>query len=350
MYLIFNTFQKTKVFKLSYLTVLIFFISCKQENKEFIIIEKDNMIWIPGGSYERGSHHYMAREDEKPIHKVTVSGFWMDKTEVTNAQFKEFVDQTGYLTTAEVAPNWEELKQSLPKDTPKPHDSLFQPASLTFKPTKGAVDLNQFNQWWHWTPKASWRKPNGVNSSIENKMNHPVVHISWYDANAFAQWTSKRLPTEAEWEWAAKGGTQDDIYPWGNESVDSGEPKTNSWDGQFPYLNTQRDQFFFTAPVMSYQPNGYGLYDIAGNVWEWCSDWYSYDYYLEFSKQKAINPKGPKASYDPTMPYVEQRVLRGGSFLCNDTYCSGYRISARMKSSPDTGLQHTGFRLVKDAE
>ncbi|MCY4298737.1 MAG: formylglycine-generating enzyme family protein [Flavobacteriaceae bacterium] len=342
--------QKIKHNKLFFLSFSILCLSCQERQKEFTIIEKDNMIWIPSGSYTRGSVHSMARADEKPIHEVTISGFWMNKTEVTNAQFKEFVDATGYITTAERAPDWEELKQSLPERTPKPHDSLFQPASLTFKPTQSPVDLNQFNQWWHWTPQASWRKPSGAGSSIEDKMNHPVVHISWYDANAYAKWVGKRLPTEAEWEWAAKGGTQDDLYPWGNDSVDRGEPKTNSWDGQFPYLNTQRDMFFFTAPVMSYQPNGYGLYDMAGNVWEWCIDWYAYDYYSKLSKQNAVNPQGPEISYDPTMPYVQQRVLRGGSFLCNDTYCSGYRVSARMKSSPDTGLQHTGFRLVKDAD
>ncbi|MCY4561743.1 MAG: SUMF1/EgtB/PvdO family nonheme iron enzyme [Flavobacteriaceae bacterium] len=324
--------------------------SCKENKKQFTILERNGMVWIPEGTFLRGSNHFDARGDEQPVHRVKISGFWMDKTEVTNAQFKTFVDETGYITTAEKAPVWEEIKQSLPEGTPKPPDSLFQPSSLTFRPTEGPVNLNDFNQWWHWTPQASWRKPMGFGSSINDKMDHPVVHISWDDANAYARWAGKKLPTEAQWEWAAKGGQQDATYPWGNIGIDQGKPKANSWDGQFPYLNTERDNFFFTASVMSYQPNGYGLYDMAGNVWEWCSDWYSYDYYSDLKKQTTENPQGPDSSYDPNMPYLKQRVLRGGSFLCNDTYCSGYRVSARMRSSPDTGLQHTGFRLIKEGE
>lgn len=326
--------------------VLLILVSCRPNP----VVERDNMTYIPAGIFFMGSENEQARNDERPVHKVKVSAFWMDKTEVTNEQFKEFVDQTGYLTTAEIDPDWGELRLSLPEGTPKPHDSLLLASSLTFRPTDGPVDLNQYGRWWKWTPKASWRHPSGPGSSIENIMNHPVVHISWFDANAYAKWAGKRLPTEAEWEWAARGRLSNNIYPWGNEPVNQGKAKTNSWDGEFPYLNTERDHFFYTAPVASYEPNGYGLYDMAGNVWEWCSDWYRHDYYQNLGSKLVSNPQGPETSFDPNMPYIDQKILRGGSFLCNDTYCSGYRVTARMKSSPDTGLQHTGFRLVKDIE
>ncbi|MGB1020325.1 MAG: formylglycine-generating enzyme family protein [Flavobacteriaceae bacterium] len=312
------------------------------------VMEKEGMVWIPSGSFTMGSIAAMARPDEAPPHQVEVDGFWMDKTEVTNAQFAAFVNATGYITTAEKEPNWEELKKSLPDGTPKPNDSLLQAASLVFKPTDGPVNLNNYGNWWHWTYQASWRQPQGKGSTIKGKENHPVVHVSWDDAMAYAKWANKRLPTEAEWEWAAKGGVEENEYPWGKEGVLVGAAKANSWEGAFPYKNDLRDQFFYTAPVASFEPNRFGLYDMAGNVWEWCSDWYAYDYYQSLDQQKVVNPKGPKKSYDPYQPYTPQRVMRGGSFLCNDAYCSGYRVASRMKSSPDTGLQHTGFRLVKE--
>jgi len=312
--------------------------------------EKDGMVLIPSGTFTMGSTTGMARPDEAPPHQVQVDGFWMDKTEVTNAQFAAFVEATGYVTTAEKAPNWEELKKALPEGTPKPHDSLLQAASLVFKPTNGPVNLNNYGNWWHWTYRASWRQPQGKGSSVEGKENHPVVHVSWDDAVAYAQWANKRLPTEAEWEWAAMGGEEENEYPWGTEGVLEGAAKANSWEGAFPYKNDLRDQFFYTAPVASFPPNRFGLYDMAGNVWEWCSDWYAYDYYQKLATQKVINPKGPEKSFDPYQPYTPQRVMRGGSFLCNDAYCSGYRVASRMKSSPDTGLHHTGFRLVRDIE
>jgi sulfatase modifying factor 1 len=288
---------------------------------------KEGMALIPAGNFRMGSEGEQARDDEAPIHEVHVDSFWMDVTEVTNAQFKAFVDATGYVTTAEQKPNWEELKKELPPDTPKPADSLLQAASLVFYPTSGPVDLNDFGSWWNWTPKASWRYPKGKGSSIEDKMNHPVVHISWYDAQAYASWIGKRLPTEAEWEWAARGGQNNVKYPWGNEAVAEGSPKANSWEGNFPYLNTLQDTFFYTAPVASFEPNPFGLYDMAGNVWEWCSDWYDYTYYKEIESQQVRNPQGPEVSYDPYQPYLKQKVMRGGSFLCNDAYCAGYRVA-----------------------
>ena len=332
------------------ISIFSLFINCNNSQVKIpSIILKDGMVMIPSGDFMMGSTDKQAREDESPIHPVHVDAFWMDQTEVTNFQFKEFVDATGYITTAEKKPNWEELKKELPPGTAKPNDSLLKAASLVFEKTDGPVNLNDYGAWWQWKSEASWRNPKGKGSSIEHKMDHPVVHISWYDAQAYAKWSGKRLPTEAEWEWAASGGLNAK-YPWGNEAITKGVPKANSWDGSFPFENTLKDQFFYTAPVGSFKPNSFGLYDMAGNVWEWCSDWYDYTYYESFKSQKGTNPQGPKVSYDPYQPYLSQKVMRGGSFLCNDLYCSGYRVSSRMKSSPDTGLQHTGFRLVRSVE
>ena len=306
------------------------------------------MVWIPEGTFMMGSEGPQARPDESPIHPVKVDGFWIDQTEVTNAQFAAFVEATGYVTTAEKPVDWEEMKKQLPPGTPKPHDSLLRASSLTFKSTNGPVDLNNYAAWWEWKPKANWMQPRGKGSSIQGKEDHPVVHVSWEDANAYAKWAGKRLPTEAEWEWAARGGLKDKKYPWGDEEISTGSVKANSWDGSFPYKNTNKDLFFYTAPVKSFESNGYGLYDMAGNVWEWCLDWYNFDYYKTLKGKISTNPKGPEKSYDPYNPYIAQRIIRGGSFLCNDNYCSGYRVASKMKSSPDTGSQHTGFRCVKD--
>jgi formylglycine-generating enzyme required for sulfatase activity len=307
------------------------------------------MVYIPGGRFMMGADNKQASDDEYPKHEVTVGPFWMDATEVTNAQFKEFVDATGYITIAERKPDWEELKKTLPPGTPKPHDSLLVPASLVFRQSKGPVDLRDYSQWWSWVPGADWKHPEGPGSSIEGRENYPVVHISWYDAMAYCKWAGKRLPTEAEWEFAARGGASDQIYPWGNEHVNAGRPKANSWEGEFPSYNEMKDGFLTTAPVKSFPPNSFGLYDMAGNVWEWCSDWYNADYYKNFVSA-VFNPAGPEKSFDPEDPYTPKKSLRGGSFLCNDSYCSGYRVARRMKSSPDTGLQHTGFRCVKDVK
>jgi formylglycine-generating enzyme required for sulfatase activity len=301
---------------------------------------------IPAGIFAMGSHDAQGRADEYPVHRVQVKAFWMDETEVTNAAFAAFVKATGYVTTAEKAIDWTELAKQVPAGTPKPADSLLAPASLVFVATTGPVDLNDYSQWWQFKRGADWKHPEGPGSSLEGRENHPVVHVSWDDASAFARWAGKRLPTEAEWEWATRGGLKGKIYPWGNESVNNAPYKANSFQGHFPYEDQALDGYkTTTAPVKSYPPNGYGLYDTAGNVWEWCTDWYRPDYY---KKSPVLNPKGPASSNDPDEPGVPKRVMRGGSFLCNDGYCSSYRSSARMKSSPDSGLQHTGFRCVKD--
>ncbi len=306
------------------------------------------MVFISGGTFAMGGDNDQAAPDEYPKHQVVVSPFYMDITEVTNAQFKKFIDATGYVTTAERKPNWEELKNSVPPGTPKPPDSVLVAASLVFRQSNSPVNLNDYSQWWSWIKGADWRHPEGPASNINGKENYPVVQVCWDDATAYCKWAGKRLPTEAEWEFAARGKLTNNIYPWGNEHVNAGKPKTNSWEGKFPYLNEQKDGYVKAAPVKSFSPNGYGLYDVAGNVWEWCSDWYDYNYYKSLVGKTTVNPKGPAKSYDPEDTYTAKRSLRGGSFLCNDSYCSGYRVARRMKSSPDTGLEHTGFRCVKD--
>ncbi|HEY9341227.1 MAG TPA: formylglycine-generating enzyme family protein [Hanamia sp.] len=309
----------------------------------------NGMVFIKGGTFTMGGDNNQASADEFPKHKVQVDGFWMDATEVTNAQFQKFVEATNYVTTAEKKPDWEEMKKTLPPGTPKPSDDMMIAASLVFKETSGPVDLNDYSQWWNWVPGANWKHPEGPGSTIEGKENYPVVQVSWYDAMAYCKWAGKRLLTEAEWEFAARGGLENNIYPWGNESINAGKSKANSWGGKFPYYNDKRDGYLKIAPVRSFPANGYGLYDMAGNVWEWCSDWYDANYYKSFNSI-AINPEGPAKSYDPEDNYTPKRSLRGGSFLCNDSYCTGYRVARRMKSSPDTGLEHTGFRCAKDGK
>jgi formylglycine-generating enzyme required for sulfatase activity len=309
----------------------------------------EGMVPIPGGTYYMGGDNDQASADEYPKHSVQISAFYMDATEVTNAQFKKFVDATGYVTTAEQKPDWEELKKTLPPGTPKPSDDLLVPAALVFHQTSAAVNLNDYSSWWNWVPGASWQHPEGPNSTIKGKENYPVTQVSWDDAQAYCKWAGKRLPTEAEWEFAARGRLTNNIYPWGNEPVNTGKPKANSWEGKFPYLNEKKDGYVTAAPVKSFAPNGYGLYDMAGNVWEWCSDWYNPEYYKTLAGKTTINPQGAASSFDPEEPGIAKRSLRGGSFLCNDSYCSGYRVARRMKSSPDTGLEHTGFRCVRSA-
>ena len=307
----------------------------------------EGMVWIPGGTFSMGGDNNQARQDEFPKHTVKLDGFFMDVTEVTNAQFAKFVAATGYITTAEKDINWEDLKKQLPSDTSKPEDEKLKAASLVFVPTESEVSLQDYSQWWSWSHGANWKHPKGIESDIVGKENLPVVHISWDDANAYCQWAGKRLPTEAEWEFAARGGLEKNTYVWGNDSVVDEKKQCNYWQGIFPYKNDVTDGFFGSAPVKSFSPNGYGLYDMAGNVWEWCADNYNYKYYDEFEKvQITINPKGPLKSYDPDEPLVAKKVMRGGSFLCNESYCSGYRVSARMKSSPDSSMEHLGFRCV----
>ena len=289
------------------------------------------MAWIPGGEFTMGSADPLARPDEQPPHRVRVAGFWMDEAEVTNAQFAAFVAATGYRTVAERPVDWEELRKQVPPGTPKPPDSQLQPGALVFTPPAEPVDLDRFDRWWSWTPGACWNHPAGPASTIAGKGQEPVVHVAFEDAQAYARWAGKRLPTEAEWEYAARGGLEGKRNAWGDEPVDP--RRANTWQGHFPDRNTREDGFALAAPVKSFPPNGYGLFDMAGNVWEWCSDAYR-----------------PYDGADPRITFVPgSLVVRGGSFLCNDSYCSSYRPSARMSQTPDTGMQHLGFRCVKDA-
>ena len=292
------------------------------ESNEMDTSKLFKMVRIPSGSFLMGSEHdSMALPREKPVHKVEVSSFYMDVHEVTNSQFKKFVDATNYVTIAERPIDWEEMKKQLPPGTRKPPEDDLQPGSLVFSSPKNIVNLADFSNWWKWVKGACWKHPLGPESDIANKANHPVVQIAYQDAIAYANWAGKRLPTEAEWEWAAKGGLLSNYYPWGNEQVGSGEVKCNYWSGKFPTENSKKDGFYYTAPVISYQPNGYGLYNMAGNVWEICSDWFDENYYQDcFNLGLVKNPQGPSYSNYRLEPYEKKRVTRGGSFLCNDSY------------------------------
>jgi formylglycine-generating enzyme required for sulfatase activity len=309
-------------------------------------VSHDGMIWIEGGEFTRGATDERGRKDELPAHKAKVDGFWIDATEVTNRQFAEFVSATGYVTIAEKKPDWEEIKKQLPPGTPKPPEEVLVAASLTFHSPNQPVALNNAAQWWEWTPGASWKQPQGPGSSLEGKEDYPVVHVAWDDAVAYAKWAGKRLPTEAEWEFAARGGLKEKSFPWGDDPVEKSGFMANIWQGNFPVTDKAEDGFMGIAPVKSYEPNPYGLYDMAGNVWEWTQDWYREDYYSRITDDVSVNPQGPKDSYDPQEPTVPKKVVKGGSFLCNVSYCEGYRVSGKMKSSADTGLEHTGFRCV----
>ena len=310
----------------------------------------EGMVWISGGTFLQGAvaHDKMAMKHEKPQHSVTVDGFFMDITEVTNAQFSKFVQETGYVTVAERPIDWEEMKKQLPEGTPKPHDSIMQPGSLMFKKTKETVpNLYDFSQWWRWVIGVNWKHPSGPDSNLKGKENHPVVHISYEDAQAYCKWANRRLPTEAEWEFAARSTNNNTIYFWG-DARDELSKKANSWEGEFPVYNTLQDGFERTAPVKSYPPNKFGLYDMAGNVWEFTSDWYNLDYYdkLAATKSITINPKGADKAYNPSNPYLQEKIIKGGSFLCSDSYCASYRVSSRMGTSMDSSAEHVGFRTV----
>lgn len=303
-----------------------------------IKISHQNMVFIKGGIFDMGADNQQAQKDEYPKHKVILNGFWMDITEVTNAQFAQFVAATNYRTTAEKAMNWDELKKQLPEGTIKPTDDKLQPASLVFKPENN-------DYWWQLENGTNWKHPSGKESNLLDKDNFPIVHVSWDDAQAYCKWAKKRLPTEAEWEYAARGNLKNNIYSWGNEPVNIGKSKANTWQGEFPNINLIEDKFYNVSPVKSFPKNGYGLYDMAGNVWEWCSDWYDSDYYKLVAKI-IKNPNGPAKGNDIDDEKAQKRVIRGGSFLCNDSYCSGYRNARRMKETPDTSMEHIGFRCV----
>lgn len=281
------------------------------------------------------------RPEEAPEHRVSVDGFFMDITEVTNAQFKAFVDATGHVTSAERQPKLEDFPPEIRSEIKL---ELLKPGANHFKGTTGPVDLRYELEWWEYKIGASWRHPDGPDSSITDKMNHPVVCVTWEDAAAYAKWAGKRLPTEAEWEYAARGGTDRQLYIWGSEFTPAEKHMGNTWQGSFPYQDKKEDGFHGTSPVNSYPANGFGLYDMAGNAWEWTNDWFHPDYY---ASSPAKNPQGPEKSPDMERGGEFSRIIRGGSWLCNDCYCEGYRPAARQRTTSDTAANHTGFRCVR---
>lgn len=308
----------------------------------------EGMVWIPGGAFSMGCEDPRAlpcggpdaMNDARPVHRTYVDGFWMDSTEVTNGQFAKFVEATGYVTVSERVPRAEDFPGAPPEN--------LVAGSVVFTPPAQMVQLDNHFQWWAYARGANWRHPAGPDSSIEGRENYPVVHIAFEDAEAYARWAGKRLPTEAEWEFAARGGLSGKVYAWGDEFKPDGKWHANTFQGKFPMSDVAEDGFAGIAPVAQFPPNGYGLYDVAGNVWEWCSDWYRHDYYqaLAATETVARNPQGPMTSFDPAEPTEKKRVHRGGSFLCTDQYCTRYMIGTRGKGEVSTGTNHVGFRCV----
>lgn len=308
----------------------------------------EGMVWIPGGEFSMGCDVAAESQcgipgvtlDAQPVHRVQVDGFWMDRTEVTNAQFAAFVAATGYRTIAEIAPTKEEFPTAPPEN--------LVAGSTVFTPTPGSVALDDYFQWWRYQPGANWRHPLGPGSDVAGKEHLPVVHVAYPDALAYAQWAGKRLPTEAEWEFAARGGASGELYPWGDELTPGGKWMANIYQGEFPVRDTAADGYAGIAPVAQFAPNGYGLFDMAGNVWEWVGDWYRPDTYARrvLGGVVARNPLGPEAPYDPMEPTEKKRVHRGGSFLCTDQYCTRYMVGTRGKGEVTTGSNHLGFRCV----
>jgi formylglycine-generating enzyme required for sulfatase activity len=333
-----------------------------------IVVEGDGirgpqgMVWVPGGEFLMGSDHKLAQRNERPTHRVNVGGFWMDQTHVTNAQFAEFVKATGYVTTAERKPDWETLKVQVPPGTPRPPDSTLVTGAMVFVGSNKPVPLNDWSQWWAFVEGANWRHPQGAQYNIEGKDDHPVVQVSYEDALAYAKWAGKRLPTEAEWEFAARGGLEQATYAWGDQLMPEGKPMANIWQGRQerfpvvkPVVSAKAGGALGTSATRTFPANGYGLYDMTGNAWQWVADWYRADYFQQQAAGKVVaDPRGPGDSYDPedrSAPVdAPKRVTRGGSFLCNEDYCLSYRPSARRGNDPYNPMSHIGFRLVMAQE
>jgi sulfatase modifying factor 1 len=299
-----------------------------------------DMVWIPGGRFWMGTDHM---QDAQPIHQVEVKGFWIDRTDVTNEEFARFVKATGYVTIAERPLDAKEFPNLAPED--------LAPGSAVFTPPAAPVSLDNPLAWWRFVRGANWRHPIGPKSNLHGKEKYPVVQVAWPDAVAYAKWAGKRLPTEAEWEFAARGGRDRQDYPWGNELNPKGKWMANTFQGHFPDKNTSKDGYAGLAPVASFPANDFGLFDMSGNVWQWVSDWYRPDYYAQLGRNDvAANPQGPADSFDPAEPGVKKRVQKGGSYLCTDQYCGRYIPGARGKGDPDTGTNHLGFRCVRAVE
>ncbi len=312
--------------------------------KEAIPAPIEGMVWVPGGEFTMGTDDLKSMPNERPAHQIKLDGYFIDKTVVTNAEFAKFVQATGYVTVAERKPDWEELKKQVPAGTPKPDESLLVAGSLVYTPPKGAVPLDDMAGWWTWTPGANWKHPEGPGSTIAGRENYPVVQVAWDDAAAYAKWAGKELPTEAQWEYAARGGLANKRFNWGDEFMPGGKYMANTYQGTFPVKDTGEDGFTGVAPVGSFPANGYGLFDMAGNVWNWCQDLYLDENHAMCKAKGCMeNPTGPAMTPDTGAP---RRVVKGGSFLCNVSYCESYRPSARRGTSSDTGSAHVGFRCV----
>jgi len=301
------------------------------------------MVWIPGGTFVMGNSY--GPPDEAPRRALALDGFWMDALEVTNGRFQEFVDATGYITLPERKPELRSVKKGTNFDQLAILEEKNQPGSICSLPiaSRDEIDDRGPYSWWQYVPGASWKHPEGPESSITDRMDHPVVHVSWLDVQKYCRWAERTLPTEAQWEYASRGGHNGRIYPWGNVRQPNGKWLQNIWQGEFPVEDTGEDGYTGTAPVGSFEPNDYGLHDMSGNVWEWCSDYYRPDSYLTSAVH---NPSGPDDSWDPLEPDLINRVQRGGSFMCSEQYCIGYRVASRMKGEEDTGVFHTGFRTI----
>ncbi|KJK19749.1 sulfatase [Burkholderiaceae bacterium 16] len=312
------------------------------------------MVWVPGGTFLMGSSSERALPSEGPAHRVQVSGFWMDSFDVTNADFRRFTEATRYVTTSEQKPRWEDIRPQLPPGTPEPDPGTLVPGSMVFVGTSEPVELGDWSRWWRYVPGANWRHPLGPQSNLADKENHPVVQVSYVDALNYARWAGKRLPTEVQWEFAARGGLEQADYAWGDELAPNGKKMANTWDDrarQFPVVGRNEKIQVGTLPVGNFAPNGYGIYDMAGNVWQWTADWYRSDAFaIEARKGQVSDPQGPVDSYDPDdagAPVdAPKRVIRGGSFLCSETYCTSYRVSARRGSDPFSAMSHLGFRTI----
>lgn len=333
------------------LAVICFALSCQVKDDGQSTASREapeGMTWIPGGEFVMGTNEPNAYLHERPAHRVYVDGFWMDETEVTNSDFKKFSDATGYVTIAERKPEWEDLKKQLPVGTPKPPDSILLPGSLKFSPPETPVRLNDYSLWWKWSPETNWKQPEGKGSILDERWHHPVVHIAHEDASAYCHWVNKRLPTEAEWEFASRGGQTSKPFDFANEILTEGRFMANVFQGSFPNHDLGEDGFVSTAPVKTFPPNAYGLYDMIGNVWEWTSDYYDPRYFEQLATNTLTkNPKGPTHSFDPNEPGIVKYVTKGGSYLCATDYCSNYRATARQGTAFDSGQSHIGFRCVR---
>ncbi len=304
------------------------------------------MVWVPGGEFLMGSADFYP--EERPVHEVAVDGFWMDEHQVTVAEFRRFVKETGHVTVAE--------RPLDPADYPDADPELLVPGSLVFRKTRGPVPLDDYRNWWHWLPGAQWRHPDGPDSSLDGRDRHPVTHVAWDDVNAYAAWAGKELPTEAEWEFAARGGLESKIFTWGDEFAPKGRMMANTWQGEFPWQNLKLDRYEGTSPVKSFPPNGYGLFDMCGNVWEWTTDFYTPAHPEQVvhaccgPAEPRLNPRieTPELSYNVGQPGEQfaRHVVKGGSHLCAPNYCLRYRPAARQAQSVETSMAHLGFRCI----